>query len=56
MKIEIPSNNQVRKWIKEEIEKREFKTLRLIDFLNKKLRKLEDEIQVYKSERRFKKI
>ena len=54
VKIEIPTNSQVRKWVKEEVEKREYKTLRLINFLNKKLRKLEDEIQVNTVERRLK--
>jgi len=55
MQINIPSNYQIRKWIKEENEKREFKTLRLVNILNRKMRKLEEEIQVYTSERRLKK-
>jgi len=52
MQIEIMTKKQIKEEVKIQVEKREFKTLRLIDFLNKRLGKLEEEIKVYRNVRR----
>ena len=52
MKIEIITKNQIRKFVKEEIDKREFQMQRLINFLYKRVQKLEEETKIKKIERR----
>ncbi len=46
MIIEIPTNNQMRKEVAKAVEKREFKMQRLIDYLQKRILKLEDEVKI----------
>lgn len=46
MKIEIMTKNQVRKLVKEEVEKREFQMQRLINILYKRIEKIEEELRV----------
>jgi len=55
MQIEIPSNSQIKGWIKREVEKREDKMFKVMDMLNNKILRLEEELQVYRNERRLKK-
>lgn len=46
MIIEIPSISQIRKEVAKAVDKREFKMQRLIDYLQKRILKLEDEVNI----------
>lgn len=46
MKIDIMTKNQVRIEVAKAVEKREFKTLRLINILSKRITRMEEEIKL----------
>lgn len=48
MKIEIMTKNQIRLEVARAVEKREFKILRLINNLSKRITKMEEEIKIRK--------
>ena len=48
MRIEIITKSQIQKFVKEEIDKREFQMQRLINFLYKRVQKLEEEVKIKK--------